>query len=163
MEAGEITASTLRNFVKALKLFCEMSDIVIPWKRITRGLPRARMADSDRAPTLEEIQKICEYPDTIIKPIVYTMASSGIRLGAWDSLRWKHIIPINNGNGDVIAAKIIVYGGDSEEYYTFITPEAYRSLKEWMDFRESYGERLDCDSWVMHDLWQTTNINYGAG
>jgi len=135
VEAGEITASTLRNFVKALKLFCEMSDIVIPWKRITRGLPRARMAANDRAPTLEEIQKICEYPDSRIKAIIYTMASSGIRLGVWDSLRWKHIIPINNENGDIIAAKIIVYGGDSEEYYAFMTPEAYRSLKEWIDFR----------------------------
>ena len=80
VEIGEITASTLRNFVKALKLFCEMSDIVIPWKRITRGLPRARMAANDRAPNLEEIQKICEYPDRRIKAIIYTMASSGIRL-----------------------------------------------------------------------------------
>jgi hypothetical protein len=30
-----------------------------------------------------------EYPDRRIKPIVYTMASSGMRLGAWDYLRWK--------------------------------------------------------------------------
>ena len=64
-----------------------MSDIVIPWKRITRGLPRASMAANDRAPTLEEIQKICEYPDRRIKAIVYTKASSGIRLGEWDYLR----------------------------------------------------------------------------
>jgi hypothetical protein len=35
------------------------------------------------------------------------MASSGIRLGAWDYLRWKHIIPMNNEKGDIIAAKII--------------------------------------------------------
>ena len=82
VETGEITASTLRNFVKALKLFFEMSDIAIPWKMITRGLPRARMAANDRAPTLEEIQKICEYPDRRIKAIIYLMASSGIRLGA---------------------------------------------------------------------------------
>jgi hypothetical protein len=32
VEIGEITALTLRNFVKALKLFCEMYDIVIPWR-----------------------------------------------------------------------------------------------------------------------------------
>ena len=162
VETGEITASTLRNFVKALKLFFEMSDIAIPWKMITRGLPRARMAANDRAPTLEEIQKICEYPDRRIKAIIYLMASSGIRLGAWDYLRWKHIIPMNNEKGDIIAAKIIVYGGDTEEYYAFITPEAYRALKEWMDFRESYGERLHIESWIMRDLWRTTNINYGA-
>jgi hypothetical protein len=31
-----------------------------------------------------------------------------------------------------------------------------------MDFRASYGERITGDSWVMRDLWQTTNMNYGA-
>jgi hypothetical protein len=39
------------------------------------------------------------------------MASSGIRVGAWDFLKWKHIIPIQK-NGQVIAAKLIVYAGD---------------------------------------------------
>jgi hypothetical protein len=46
--------------------------------------------------TIEEIQKISEYPDRRIKGIVYTMASSGIRLGAWDFVQWKHIEPIND-------------------------------------------------------------------
>jgi hypothetical protein len=40
--------------------------------------------------------------------------------------------------------------------------EAYSSLKEWMDFRSSYGEKITGDSWVMRDIWQTTNIDYGA-
>ena len=63
-----------------------MSDIPIQWKKITRGLPKTRKYANDRAPTLEEIQRICEYPDRRIKAIVSTMASSGIRLGAWDYL-----------------------------------------------------------------------------
>ena len=61
-----------------------------------KGLPRAVQAANDRAPTLEEIQKLVEYTDRRIKPIVYTMVSSGIRLGAWDYLKWKHVIPIFN-------------------------------------------------------------------
>ena len=70
------------------------------------------------------------------------MVSSGIRLGAWDYLRWKHVKPINESDGEIIVAKLDVYSGDVEEYYTFITPEAYTALKEWMDFRASYGERI---------------------
>jgi hypothetical protein len=90
------------------------------------------------------------------------MASSGIRLGAWDYLRWKHVTSITNGFGEVIAAKLIIYSGDREEYYTFVTAEAYNSLKDWTDFRASYGEKITGESWVMRDLWQTTNIDYGA-
>ena len=71
------------------------------------------------------------------------MASSGIRIGAWDSLQWKNVTPLTNQNGEVIAAKLLVYPGDHEQYYTFITSEAYTSLKEWMDFRTQYGEKIN--------------------
>jgi hypothetical protein len=78
VEKAEITGGTLRNFVKTIKLFCEMSEIPIHWKKITRGLPKSRKYADDRAPTIEEIQQLCGYPDRRIKAIVYTMASSGI-------------------------------------------------------------------------------------
>lgn len=54
----EITAATLRNFVKIIKLFCDMSDILIQWKKITRGLPKSRKYTDDRAPTIDEIQNM---------------------------------------------------------------------------------------------------------
>jgi hypothetical protein len=158
----ELAAGTLKNYYRAAKLFCEMNDLTINWKRISKGLPRAKNSSNDRAPTLEEIRKLTEYPDRRIKPIVYAMASGGFRLGAWDYLRWKHVSPINNEKGDVIAAKLLVYANEPEEYYTFITPEAYSAFKDWMDFRDSYGEKITGDSWLMRDLWQTTNMNYGA-
>ena len=108
-----------------------MSDITIPWKKITRGLPKMRRHADDRAPTIEEIQKICDYPDRRMKGIVYTMASSGMRLGAWDDLCWGHIKPVAR-DGKIVAAKIIVYAGDDEEFFSFITLEAYHQLEDWM-------------------------------
>jgi hypothetical protein len=156
---GEVGESTIRNYYKATKLYCEMNDIVLNWKKITKGLPRGREAANDGAPMVEEIQKLIEYPDRRIKAIVYTMTSSGIRLGAFDYLKWKHIIPMYNKDGEIMASKIIVYAGDNEEYYSFITPEAYKSLRNWMDFRASYGENITGESWLMRDLWQTTNTD----
>jgi integrase len=96
VENKEITSGTLKNFVKSLKIFCEIADISIHWNKITRGLPNARQSANDRALTIDEIRKLLEYPDRRIKPIVYTMISSGIRLGAWDYLKWKHIVPIKD-------------------------------------------------------------------
>jgi hypothetical protein len=138
VESGQISPATLRNYIKAIKLFCEMNDISVMWKKITRGLPKARRFADDRAPSPDEIRRIIEYPDRRIKPIVYTMLSSGIRLEAWNYLRWNHIKPIER-EGKLVAAKMTVYAGDPEEYLTFITPEAYRALAGWMKFREESG------------------------
>jgi integrase len=157
----EITGATVRNYVKSIKLFCEMADIPIPWKKITRGLPRGKKYADDRIPTLEEIRKLVEYPDRRIKAIVYTMASSGIRIGAWDYLQWGHIRPIERNN-EVIAAKIIVYAGEDEEYFTYISPEAWRALVDWKNYRQSSGELINDESWVMRDLWDT-RVAQGRG
>ena len=104
MDRKEISGATVRNYAKSIKSFCDMSDIPIPWKKITRGLPRGKKYADDRIPTLEEIRKLVEYPDRRIKAIVYTMASSGIRVGAWDYLKWRHIRPVEK-DGEVIAIK----------------------------------------------------------
>jgi hypothetical protein len=160
----ELAAGTLKYYYRAAKLFCEMNDLTVNWKRISKGLPRAKNSSNDRAPTIEEISKLVEYPDRRIKPIVYAMASGGFRLGGWDYLQWKHVSPTTKDDNpeEVIAAKLVIYHDEPEEYYTFITPEAYYALKDWMDFRASYGETITGESWLMRDLWQTTNMNYGA-
>ena len=161
MNRKEITGATVRNYVKSIKLFCEMADISVPWKKITRGLPSGRRYADDRIPTIEEIRKISEYPDRRIKAIVYTMASSGMRLGAWDYLKWGNIKPLQR-NGKVVAAKVVVYAGEDEEYFTFISPEAWQALNDWIKYRESSGESINNDSWVMRDLWDT-KVPQGRG
>ncbi len=69
----EITGSTIRNYLKSIKLFCENADIRTTWKKISRGLPRARNYSDDRIPTMEEIRTLLEYPDRRLKAIIYTL------------------------------------------------------------------------------------------
>ncbi len=159
-ERGEIVAGTIRNYYKPIKLFLEQNEIELPWRKITRGLPKGRKHAADRAPTIPEIQKLIEYPDRRIKAIIFTMLSSGIRLGAWDYLKWSHITPINQDD-KIVAAKILVYAGDAEQYLSFISPEAYTELKKWMDFRSEAGETITGESWLMRDLWNVEKFAKG--
>lgn len=157
IENKEISEGTLVNYIKAIKLFYSMNDIIINWKKLGKGIPAERHNADDRIPTTEEIRKLLEHPDRRIKPIVYTMLSAGIRVGSWDYLKWKHIIPITrNRNNVVVAAKIVLRNTkiNNREYYSFITAEAYHSLKDWMDFRRLHGEDVTGESWLMRDTWE---------
>jgi integrase len=160
----EIVAITAYYYIRSFKLFIDMNFDMPPinWKKIIRGLPSRREIANDRAPTIEEIQKIIEYPDRRIKPLVLCMVSGGFRLGAWDYLKWKHAIPMKNKEEEIIAAKLIIYAGEPEEYYCFITPEAYNSLKNWIEYRSEAGEEIIGESWLMRNMWQTTEFVYGA-
>ncbi len=160
VEKGEIAESTINNYYKSVKLFCEMNDIILNWKKIAKGKPQHRDYANDRAPTIEEIKKLLDFPDRRIKVIVLVMLSSGIRVGAWDYLKWKHIIPIKNEKDEVIAAKIIVYAGTKEEYFSFITPEAFIAVQEYIDFRASCGEKITGESWLVRDIWKSTNVKF---
>ena len=157
----EIVIATLRGYLKAIKLFCDVAELSIAWKRITRGLPKGRKFADDRAPTIEEIRRLCEYPDRRIKAIIYSMASGGFRVGAWDYLKWGHVIPIER-NCKIVAAKMIIYSGEDEEYFTFISYEAYNELAKSIEFRQQSGEQITADSWLMRNLFNT-KVRRGRG
>ena len=53
VKRNEISESTITNYYKATKLFCVINDLVLNWKKISRGLPSGRRAANDRAPTIE--------------------------------------------------------------------------------------------------------------
>jgi hypothetical protein len=94
----EIAPSSIWNYYQPIKVLCDAHDDIftdnkVRWKRITKSLPSMKKYSNDRTPTTEEIRKIVNNGDRRTKVIVLVMVSSGIRLGAWDYLKWKHITP----------------------------------------------------------------------
>jgi len=158
IENKENAEGTLHNYIKAIKLFYSMNDVIINWKKIGKGMPAERHSADVRIPTIPEIKKLLEHPDRRIKPIVFIMLSAGIRVGSWDHLKWKHVIPILR-NDIIVAAKLILINTkiNNKPYFSFITPEAYHTLKEWMDFRKLHGEEITGESWLMRDTLAENN------
>jgi hypothetical protein len=69
IENKEISEGTLCNYIKAIRLFYSMNDIIINWKKIGKGMPVERHSSDDRTPTIQEIKKLLEHPDKRIKPL----------------------------------------------------------------------------------------------
>ncbi len=53
---------------------------------------------------------------------------------------------------------MLVYAGEPEEYFLFITPEAYDALKAYMDFRALWGEQITEESWLIRDYFRTADV-----
>ena len=100
----EIEASSLGNIRKPLRLLLEMNDVTdINWKKISRLMPKERKYALDRAPTIDELRLLISNSELRLQAILLTMASSGIRIGAWNYLEWCHVEPIKK-SGELVAA-----------------------------------------------------------
>jgi integrase len=161
VERGEISTETIKNYFKPIKRFCEMNRITLNWKIISSGIKKGIRYSNDRPPTMEEIKKLIQYPDRRVKFLVLVMISSGMRVSSWSYLRWGDFTPVYK-NDVLIAAKIKIYNTKTKNYYnSYVTPEGYHSVKEWMDFRASFGEKIGPESWVIRNLWQIKSQRYG--
>jgi hypothetical protein len=75
IEKREITAGTINNWLKAVRLFLEMNDVVLNWKKIRRTLPTIRRYALDRVPTLEELREILDAADIRGKALTLVLVS----------------------------------------------------------------------------------------
>ena len=47
----------------------------------------------------------------------------------------------------------MIYPGDREQYFSFLTLEAYTSMEEWMKYRSKCDEEITKDSYIMRNIW----------
>ena len=138
---GEIRATTIAENLKPIKLFCEMNDIAMNWKKLNRLIPEDHIRRKDRAYRIEEIVRLLDSADLRGKAIILLLASSGIRVGAIPQLRIKDIEPVNI-DGKIVAGRVRVYADTKDEYQSFITKECYNTIQEYLEYRIRHKERI---------------------
>ena len=121
-----------------------MNSLGLPWKMINTFYPELSGVYKGRGYTREEIQKLLEYSNDIQTDfIILAQSSGGLRIGAWDDLKWGNVFPIyqiedqfkieleKDEIGKVVCAAIIIHQGTAFEYTALISIEAWEKLQEY--------------------------------
>src|SRR5438093_3295450 len=129
--------SAIRNYLSAVLAYYKINDVVLNTTKINKFMPGETRVRKDRAYTHEEITKFLSIADERMRAVVLLLASSGIRIGAIQSIKLRSVEDM----------KLTVYENDREEYFTFITPECKKGIDDYLDMRSCYGEKLNDNSY----------------
>jgi hypothetical protein len=138
-EKGEIALSSVRARATPIKLFCVMNRCRLDWDFISKTIPKSRKWADDRAPTRDEIRRVLNLCTLRMKVAVEMMASGGFRVGSWDYLSVRDVEPVER-DGRVAAARVTIYRGEPEQYFTYVTPEAWAVCRQYLEYRRAHGE-----------------------
>jgi integrase len=147
---GELSVNSIKLYLTGVKSFLEFNEIALPWKKIAKFYPDD-VTNSYRSYTKDEIKKLLSVADPRDRCIILLMASSGIRVGAIQTLKVKSIKRLDGGIG------IITVYPDSKDsvYVALVTPEFLASLDEYLKYRKSQGEKITEESWLIRDKFAT--------
>ena len=136
----KVSPSTIKVNVAALKHFFEMNDFVgMNWKKVSKYMGEFYTVAEDRPYTREEIGQLVNAAHSLRdKSIILLLSSSGLRVGGLLNLYLKDLIPIPKYN----IYQITVYKKTREQYFTFCTPEARKTIDQYLEFRKRMGEKL---------------------
>jgi integrase len=147
---GELSVNSIKSYLKGVKSFLDFNEIALPWKKIAKFYPDD-VTNPYRSYTKEEIMKLLSIADPRDRCIILLMASSGIRVGAIQTLKVKSIRRLDNGLG-----LVTVYPESKDSVYVaLVTPEFLASLDQYLKYRISQGEKISTESWLIRDKYAT--------
>ena len=80
----QITTASAHSMIPPVRLFCEMNDIILNWRKINKLLPHDNGNATDEAYTREQIKKMLEHSDLRARiPILYGIKWNEIAQFCW--------------------------------------------------------------------------------
>jgi integrase len=146
---------TMRVRVAGIRHFCVMNDVVLNWPKIYKFIGEKKRTVQDRIYTKEELRLIYEKCDERKRAILLLLVSTGMRIGAFPTLKIKHLEKLEEYG----LYRIKVYAGSSSEYVTFCSPETAQVLDSYLAFRRQKGEIINPDSPLFREQFADEDAN----
>ena len=123
--------NSLRNRLSAVKKFLAINDFELDnaKMKVKVDLPRYHAVTADRVPTPEELRSVLTHTDVRGKALVTMLASSGMRVGEFLTLRVKDVDLSKSPATVYLRAEVTK---DRQKRYCFISDEAVTFLKDFL-------------------------------
>lgn len=144
-EERNVSYSTVNVAFSAIKRFYRSNRVNLNWDHLTffKGKNTGRIVE-DRIYSNDEIKQLLDHADLRMKVVIYTLISTGIRIGALASLKIKDMEYIEQYK--IYKFKIYNDAEISERYITFCTPECTSTIKKYLEWREKKGDTIKPES-----------------
>ena len=122
---------------RGIKHFFIMNRVDLNWNIIHKMFPQKQKPPSLRAYTTNEIMAMLSHTTSFRdRALIHFLASTGARIGVFDhTLSIKHMRNMPRG-----CMATLLYAGDIEEYWTFLTPQAAKAINAYHGLRKHNGE-----------------------
>jgi len=143
----KLAKSSIKVHLAAILHFFQINndDFNLTLRHFKMRLPsdNTSAVNEDRPYTREEIDQVLQNgcnSDLRNKVVILLLCGSGLRRGAIFSLRIENLIPLEYKGLNVY--KIWVYAGTRDKYFSFTTGELAKAIRDYLDYRQRYGEKL---------------------
>ena len=116
------------------------------WKRIKANFPEKRRSSDGKYNELQ-LQRMYQFADIRQKAVLGCMMS-GMRVGGIKDLKVKHLKAIEDWGS------IVVYADTMQEYHAFVTPQGYKDITDYLEYRKRNGESISPESSLIRNEFQ---------
>jgi len=148
-----VSPNSVQTMMTGIKHFFIMNRISLFWELIQKMYPERVKTSGFKAWDTKQIREMLDATTSKrSKALIHFLASTGSRIGVFDyNLSMKHLKNLEDGS-----KAVLIYAGETDEYWSFLTPEASSALESYFEERKSDGETLSSYSPVFR-------IHYSLG
>ena len=146
-----VNPNSVAVYMTGVKHFCIMNRIKVFWEIIQKMYPQRVKQSGQKAWSTEHIQTMLKFTASKRnKAIIHFLASTGARIGAFNyPLQMQHLREMDGG-----CMSVLIYAGEPEEYWAFLTPEASSVLREYHEQRADDNERFYPDTPIIRTTYR---------